>query len=94
VPGPTVPLYVAGARVLSIYPIVPIPEAHALSIGVLSYDKQLHFAAYADPVALPDLPHARVMLEDACVELEAAGGSPRARSPRGRRAAPIRVLTV
>ena len=93
VPGPTVPLYVAGARVLSIYPIVPIPDAHALSIGVLSYDGQLHFSAYADPTALPDLARVRVMLEDACVELEGAAGV-RARPARERRPGRIRANSM
>ena len=37
VPGPRMALYAGGAKVRSIYPVIPIPQRHALSIGVLSY---------------------------------------------------------
>ena len=76
VPGPRIPLYAAGARVRSIYPVIPIPEEHALSLGVLSYDDGLHFAAYADPEALPDARRLPVMIEEAVEELAAAVASP------------------
>jgi diacylglycerol O-acyltransferase len=70
VPGPRVPLYAAGARVLSIYPIIPIPDQHALSIGMLSYGEHLHMSAYADPEALPGLSPLSILLEDSLTELE------------------------
>jgi len=72
VPGPRIPLYAAGARVRSIYPVIPIPEDHALSFGVLSYDGGLHFAAYADPEALSAVARLPVMLEEAVEELAVA----------------------
>ena len=53
VPGPRTPLYAASARVRSIYPVIPIPDGHAVAIGVLTYAGGLHFAAYADPDAHP-----------------------------------------
>jgi diacylglycerol O-acyltransferase len=84
VPGPRVPLYAAGARVRTIFPVIPIPEDHALSIGVLSYDDHLHFAAYADPVALPDVVRLPLMLEEAVEELAIATGSPPRRPARSR----------
>ncbi|MEA2375664.1 MAG: diacylglycerol O-acyltransferase / wax synthase [Thermoleophilaceae bacterium] len=70
VPGPRVPLYVAGARVRSVNPVIPIPDRHALSIGVLTYGDYAHFAAYADPAALPEVRRLPVMLDDAVRELE------------------------
>ncbi len=70
VPGPPIPVYAAGAKVLSIYPIVPIPEEHALSIGMLSYGDYLHMSAYADPDALPGLSPLSILLEDSLAELE------------------------
>lgn len=79
VPGPRVPLYAAGGRVVSIYPVIPIPDRHALSIGVLTYDRGAHFCCYADPLALPGVERLAPALEDAIVELE---GSIRPRSPR------------
>lgn len=86
VPGPRVPLYAAGARVRTIYPVIPIPEDHALSIGVLSYDDSLHFAAYADPVALPEAARLPLMIEEAVEELAIACGG------RGHVAPPSRKL--
>ena len=76
VPGPRVPLYVAGAHVRSISPVIPIPDRHALSIGVLTYNECAHFAAYADPDALPLVRRLPVMLDDSVRELELLGGSP------------------
>ena len=77
VPGPRFALYAAGARVRSIYPVIPIPEGHALSFGVLTYNERVHFSAYADPDALPRAGRLAIMLEDAIEELAAA--SPMAR---------------
>jgi diacylglycerol O-acyltransferase / wax synthase len=85
VPGPRIPLYAAGARVRSIYPVIPIPEEHALSLGVLSYDGGLHFAAYADPDALPDAARLPGMIEEAVEELAVA-----VRPPAERVAGPSR----
>ncbi|HEY2603675.1 MAG TPA: wax ester/triacylglycerol synthase family O-acyltransferase [Thermoleophilaceae bacterium] len=84
VPGPRFSLYAAGARVRSVYPVIPIPEGHALSFGVLTYDRRVHFAAYVDPDALPRAGRLSILLEDAVEELAAGGGSPRLRP--GRRA--------
>jgi diacylglycerol O-acyltransferase / wax synthase len=89
VPGPRVPLYAAGARVQTIYPVIPIPEEHALSIGVLSYEDSLHFAAYADPEALPEAGRLPLMIEESVEELAIACGSRRrgpasSGSPHGR----------
>lgn len=53
VPGPAVPLYAAGARVRSAYPVIPLSDGHALSVGALSYEGGMHFTAYSDPAALP-----------------------------------------
>lgn len=70
VPGPRVALYAAGARVRSIYPVIPVPDRHALAIGVLTYEDHAHFGLYADPAALPRVGGLPVMLEDALAELE------------------------
>jgi len=54
VPGPRVPVYMLGAELQEAYPVVPVPEAHALSIGIFSYGEHAYFGAYADPEALPE----------------------------------------
>jgi diacylglycerol O-acyltransferase / wax synthase len=87
VPGPRFPLYAAGARVRSIYPVIPIPDGHALSFGVLTYEEHVHISAYLDPDALPRSGRIPTMLEDAVEELtsvkplrrEAVGQRSRAR---------------
>jgi diacylglycerol O-acyltransferase / wax synthase len=75
VPGPRFSLYAAGARVRSVYPVIPIPDGHALSLGVLTYDGRVHFSAYADPDALPRAGRLAIMLEDSIEELSAATAS-------------------
>jgi WS/DGAT/MGAT family acyltransferase len=87
VPGPRVALYAAGARVRSIYPVIPIPDRHALAIGILTYDDAAHFAAYADPAALPVASRLPVLLGDSIEELAIGTGARRSR------ARPARSLT-
>ena len=48
VPGPPVPLYLAGARLLEVFPVVPIEGDMTLGVGVLSYAGQLNLTAVAD----------------------------------------------
>jgi WS/DGAT/MGAT family acyltransferase len=89
IPGPRVPLYASGGRVESIYPVIPIHDRHALSIGVMTYDRGAYFACYADPRALPGVGRLADALEDAVAELET--GSPRTRStPPGPRRGQLR----
>jgi WS/DGAT/MGAT family acyltransferase len=51
VPGPDLPLYMLGAELIEAYPVVPIAQGHALSIGIFGYRGRLHFGLYADPGA-------------------------------------------
>jgi diacylglycerol O-acyltransferase len=72
VPGPKVPLYLAGARVSSVHPVIPISDGHALSIGVVSYDEKLHFGIYADPTALPEADQLEGLIPAELDRMEAA----------------------
>ncbi len=54
VPGPNVPLYVLGARMLEAFPLVPIAGNLSVGIASLSYDGQLTVGLLADPEACPD----------------------------------------
>jgi WS/DGAT/MGAT family acyltransferase len=54
VPGPDVPLYVLGARMLEAVPIVPLAGNLSVGVAALSYDGQLAIGILADPVACPD----------------------------------------
>ena len=55
VPGPPVPLYLAGAQLVELFPLVPLTGNFTLGLGALSYAGQLNLAAVADPDACPDL---------------------------------------
>ncbi len=54
VPGPPVPLYLAGARMVCNYPTSIVVHGVALNITVESYDKQMDFGLVADAKAMPD----------------------------------------
>jgi WS/DGAT/MGAT family acyltransferase len=55
VPGPPVPLYLAGAQLLEVFPVVPLIGNETLNIGVLSYAGQLNMTAVADGDACSDV---------------------------------------
>jgi diacylglycerol O-acyltransferase len=55
VPGPSRPLYLAGAPVLELFPVAPISINMTLGIGALSYAGQFAITAIADRDACPDV---------------------------------------
>jgi WS/DGAT/MGAT family acyltransferase len=55
VPGPQVPMYLLGARMLEAYPHVPLVDGLALGIALLSYDGRIGWGFNADYDAVPDL---------------------------------------
>jgi diacylglycerol O-acyltransferase / wax synthase len=56
VPGPQIPLYCMGARMLEAFPYVGILDGLALMVAALSYDGQLNICLSGDRDALADLP--------------------------------------
>jgi WS/DGAT/MGAT family acyltransferase len=54
VPGPPVPLYLAGAPLLEVFPVVPILGNVSLGIGALSYAGQFNITVVADRDGCPD----------------------------------------
>ncbi len=70
VPGPQLPLYVAGARVLGIYPASAVSDlTGALNITLFSYDGNLDFGLIACRELVPDVWNLIGYLEDALAEL-------------------------
>lgn len=64
VPGPQMPFYLLGRRLLEVYPFVPLsPQGHALSIGVVSYDGGVFFGLAGDRRALADIDDLAAALE-------------------------------
>jgi diacylglycerol O-acyltransferase / wax synthase len=55
VPGPPVPLYLAGARLLEVFPVAAIMGNVTLAVAVFSYAGQLNFTAIADRDTCPDV---------------------------------------
>ena len=55
VPGPQIPLYMIGSRMLAAYPLGPLFFDQALNIALLSYDGRLHWGFNGDWDVLPDL---------------------------------------
>jgi diacylglycerol O-acyltransferase len=55
VPGPPVPLHLAGAPLLEMFPLVPLVGNGTLNVAVLSYAGQLNLTAVADRDACPDV---------------------------------------
>ena len=54
IPGPRPPLYLLGGLLAEAYPVVPIPDCHALSIGFTTVRDRACFGLYADRRSLPD----------------------------------------
>ncbi|HZI97281.1 MAG TPA: wax ester/triacylglycerol synthase family O-acyltransferase [Actinomycetales bacterium] len=69
VPGPQQPLYVAGARMLSSYPVVPLAKGQALAIGLTSYDGGVYYGLNADRDAMKDLDVLGGCIADSLAEL-------------------------
>jgi diacylglycerol O-acyltransferase / wax synthase len=55
VPGPQVPWFLLGRRMLEAYPYVPIGEGLRTGVAVFSYDGQLTFGVTADYDTVPEL---------------------------------------
>ncbi len=69
VPGPELPLYLCGARLLRGYGCAPLRPGNALAIAVFACDGQLCFGLNADFDALPDLARFAEDLELSLAEL-------------------------
>ena len=72
VPGPQLPLYIAGARVEGIYPVSAVTDmTGGLNITLFSYDGSLDFGLIACREMVPDVWHLIGYLEDAMAEMVA-----------------------
>jgi diacylglycerol O-acyltransferase len=54
IPGPREPLYMLGCELEEAYPVVPLADRHALSIGFTTIRDEACFGVYADRKSLPD----------------------------------------
>ncbi|WP_227996307.1 WS/DGAT/MGAT family O-acyltransferase [Nocardia australiensis] len=54
-PGPQLPMYICGARMLETYPVAPLLRNQAASIGITSYDGRVFYGLNADRDAMADI---------------------------------------
>jgi diacylglycerol O-acyltransferase / wax synthase len=70
VPGPPIPLFMAGAQLSSYYPVSIVVHGIALNITLQSYHGQLYFGLIACAKALPDVAKLATFLEASFQELK------------------------
>lgn len=88
VPGPPVPLYLAGAKFLSFHPLSIVLHGLALNITIQTYAGQVDFGIVAGKKALPHAQDLVRAIGDAFVEAQALLGEPAAPAPT---AAPVKT---
>jgi len=99
VPGPSLPLYSAGARMEHFYPISALVDGQGLNMTVQSYNGNLDFGFVTCRELVPDVWRLTELLQEAMAELLAAVGAaplapaaaPAKRAPRKRPAAKKRA---
>lgn len=74
VPGPMIPLFTVGHRLIAHYPLVPLGWEMGVGCGVTSYNQKLYFGLMADAKAAPDVNRMKEFLDQAYVELRSAAG--------------------
>ncbi len=101
VPGPQVPLYCQGAKLVDVYPIAFLYDGQELAVAIFSYAGMLNFGYLVDDQNVPDVDVFAQCVEESVRELvEAAGaiggasGEDAAQSLTGRRAPRRKAATA
>jgi diacylglycerol O-acyltransferase / wax synthase len=71
VPGPQVPIYLAGRKMLVQYPYVPIGYGLGLGCAILSYNQTLYFGLSSDAQAMGDVEKFKEILDQVFEDLKA-----------------------
>ena len=87
VPGPQIPLYMAGAKLLANYPISVITDGMGLNITVMSYLGHMDFGLVSDRDQMPDVWLLMGWLREELDALMPAKGAKGDGAPRARRRA-------
>jgi diacylglycerol O-acyltransferase len=80
IPGPPETLYLRGCPLQAIYPVVPLADRHAVSVGMTTVRDRACFGVYADREALPDTDSLARNIDAAITELLASASSSRRRT--------------
>ena len=74
VPGPQIPLYLAGRRMIDPFPMVPLAKNQGLGIALLSYAGRINFGLVGDFDVMYDLDDFADDIQDSLAELAAEAG--------------------
>jgi hypothetical protein len=74
VPGPQIPLYMMGARMIDSFPNIPLTDNLALGIALFSYDGRICWGFNADFDLVPDLELFVSFVEESFREIQRAAG--------------------
>ncbi|MQA35921.1 WS/DGAT/MGAT family O-acyltransferase [Modestobacter roseus] len=74
VPGPQVPLYAGGARMVEVFPVVPLVRGQGLAIGLTSYDGTVYVGLNADRDSISDVDVLADLIEREVGDLREAAG--------------------
>ncbi len=74
IPGPPVPLYVAGARVKHMIPVSAIHDGLGFNITIISHESDIDVGLVADREMIDDLWHVAGLFEESAKELYEAAG--------------------
>ncbi|HUF05702.1 MAG TPA: wax ester/triacylglycerol synthase family O-acyltransferase [Aridibacter sp.] len=69
VPGPQIPLYLVGKKMLAHYPYVPIGYGLGLGCAIFSYNQELYFGLSSDAGAMDDVAKFKEILDEVFREL-------------------------
>lgn len=69
VPGPQVPLFAAGRRMVAYFPYVPVAFGVRFAVAILSYDGELFFGITGDRASAPDIDVLAEGIADGVAEL-------------------------
>ena len=76
VPGPMIPLYSVGHRMLAHYPFVPLAGDMGIGVGITSVDKSLYMGIMSDPNIIDDVELIAKYCADEFKALREAAGVP------------------
>jgi len=71
IPGPQIPLYCVGARMVAIYPVSVITDGLGLNITAMSYNGSIDVGIVADRDVMPDVAKMTRWLKDELAALSA-----------------------
>jgi hypothetical protein len=71
VPGPQIPLYCAGCKMLEHYALIPVAFEMGITCGVTTYNQKMYITLIADEQAAPDVDVLMEYYEECFYELRA-----------------------